>query len=393
MDISQFSDDNIRGCCHFPRKVYDNKGNNFTLKPNINYETNLGFNYKQLANKTSLEWLYPELIEIQANRAKQKKERVKADKKRFEGNRKNISGLTNFFPEKNLGSLSRVSELLRGFEMPSQSILDQANIANRWLEQNKGLIDHSKDAFKHHQALIQPAWADQLAKNRELIDHLSCSSYFIKSTALLQKYKAIDQAYLESTKTALSAFGKGLNHIDLLSPLYQYAKYTEKALSTGMATNTALAMLEPHRGISENLHLRLREYESEEKTEGPEETAELRKALEQKDKEIAELKALIDKNENQDKELVKQTRKNQMHFLIWNIDTFLRAGRSKTPAIEIWNELTANHLEYPEGEIIQSFSDNVIEWKSCHGNESSLALTSLASVISKARKKYKGLEK
>ena len=406
MDIEKLSNDNIRGYCHFPREF----GGNTDSKPDKNDETNLGFNYKKLAKKTSLEWLYPELIEIQMNQAKKEN-----NKKRVGIHREKLSGLTG-------GLHSRgIDKLFRGFDMPLQRILDQANTVDRMLGQYKGLLDHSREALKHesltkpfqsildqantadrllgqhkglldhsreafkHEALTKPLWADQFAKNKGIIDHLNSTNHFAKYATVLQINKPAYQAYLESTKTALSAFNIGSSHADLLSSLNRYTEYTDQALNTGMDTHTALAMLEPHRGISDSLNLRLREYEPEGKSENQEETAQdLREALE----EIAELKAIISKTKKQDTKLEKRTRRNQMHILIWNVDVALRAGRVRTPTIEIWKELMHNSSDYREGEIIQSTSNYVIEWISCHGNESRLAFTSFSSAVSKARKKY-----
>ena len=430
MNLSDLSDDNMRGYCHFPRKIYDGNSYGFTLEPNINYETNLGFSYKQLADETSLNWFYPELIEIQKKQAQKEKEQEERLKKTYEDmqkklnplqghidKQKKLSELMNPQWKKNIGI---ISDPFKDLIKPTQSILDQAKIASDWAKQNKGLIDQKTDLFKEmlgnkteidkmHDKLkgvdstwkqldeaMNPAWRKQLDENRVILARINTPEYMqaFKKAERFNKY--LTPEYLRTTRNALDAFNSGLNHREILSRVKHYTSITDQVLNIGVSTQIARDMLEPHRGVTENLHLRLRDYEQQE-DETEKTTEQLKEIIEQQDEqldlknqEIAELKAVLAVSKKQDKRIEKQTRKYQNHELIWRIDQALTEilNGEKPKSIQVWNELENNHFEYDEEAIIQSITNGVIEWRSKYGNEGKFTITSFPKILSVVRKKY-----
>lgn len=213
----------------------------------------------------------------------------------------------------------------------------------------------------------------------------------------LDKATAYDSLYGESARSALEAFDSGLGSQEIFKSIHDYIGHTDRILLDHLSVTQAIAVLPFHQSIIDSASSRLIElndnsdFVDEEEDLGqlydktPEEYA---KAIEDKDKEIAELKALLEKARVQEKEVVKRTRENQLHNLIWKIDCAISVDEDKPAAIHVWNELENNYLEHDEEGIIQNISGGVIEWRSVHGNPSSLALTSFNKTLSKIRKKF-----
>ncbi len=340
--------------------------------------------YKQLNDETSLEWFCnPELI------------------KSYE-----------YWDCKNLDKYK-----------PSKAEQEKIKIAGNWVQQNKSLRDQKRKEFEtlenlgylknanlyaktipeigklagidFDKAYLGSARWAQLQLDHKSARHLARQYKPSELDRLAQQYKPLIEklrnvqlpnSYISTAETAFKALGGRSSLRDMIDRIQPYQSEVDHILSRGVDAQIARAMYGTHGRVTEDLQLRLHAYEQEEQ---PKETRkQLRKTIKSKDEEIAELKALLATQKKQDKKIERQTRENQMHKLIWNIDCALRNERRKTPSIEIWNELEKNYLDYEEGEIILSIKNNVIEWRSQYGNESSLAFTSFNSAISKARKKY-----
>ncbi|MCK9609433.1 MAG: hypothetical protein M0R33_23645 [Methylomonas sp.] len=83
----------------------------------------------------------------------------------------------------------------------------------------------------------------------------------------------------------------------------------------------------------------------------------------------------------------KGTKKNQLRILIWRVYLALKSLNDKTIAQDVWNEIRYRHSEHDLDNIIQEVTADVIEWRSCYGNEPSLSRGSFDKTLSNLKKK------
>jgi len=340
-------------------------------------------NYKQLNNETSLEWFCnPKLI------------------KSYE-----------YWDCKNLDKYK-----------PSKAEQEKIKKAGKWMQQNKPLIDQKRKELENLEKQITPAWKKLVEAEQHKKDLLNKAHYGSARWAQLQldqktarhiaqQYQPlieklrnaqnltnslITDKYISTAERALETLGGRSSLRGMIDSIQPYQNEVDRILSRGVDAQTAWNMLEPHRGVTENLQFRLRAYEQEEQ---PKETEkQLRKIIESKDKEleskdeeIAELKALLATQEKQDKKIEKQTRTHQLHVLIAKVDNELtKLSNGIRPQAQIvWNTIEENYYDYDDEAIIQEVKDNTIFWKSKKGIEQSLPFTSFSATLSSIRKKNK----
>ncbi|WP_150047320.1 hypothetical protein [Methylomonas rhizoryzae] len=82
----------------------------------------------------------------------------------------------------------------------------------------------------------------------------------------------------------------------------------------------------------------------------------------------------------------KTTKTNQLHVLIWRVFLALKSKGGKPTAQDIWNEIRFRHSEHDVDNIIQEVTADVIEWRSCYGNESILNRGSFDKTLSNLKK-------
>ena len=351
MDISDLSDDNMRGYCYFSRKIYDEAGN-FTLEPKINYETNLCFCYKQLADNTSLNWFYPELIEIKKIQAQKKKEQEERLRKTFENMDKRLNPLQGLIGKqldelinpnwkKNLGI---INDPFMGSVKLSQPILDQAKITSDWMKQNKGLLDQKTAIFNVHgteiekiqsmlkgvnnaslglsssrkfEEVVKPAWRKQLDE--------------LKGMQALHN-SPITLAYVNTAEATLKTLGGHLALRDKIASIKPYQDEIDKILSLGVDAQIARAMYGTHSELLEqfrNLKPSKKPNKSKKywKQKAKQIGVEKAKSLEEKDK--VHSKELREVRKAHAKELKELKEENRIMLLAMANDTHQNTPRTE----------------------------------------------------------------
>ncbi|OAI11356.1 hypothetical protein A1359_14510 [Methylomonas lenta] len=93
------------------------------------------------------------------------------------------------------------------------------------------------------------------------------------------------------------------------------------------------------------------------------------------------------KTETTRKTIGKGTRRSQLHLLIWRVYQSLVSTTDKVTAQDVWQEIRFRFAEYDTDKIIQEVTADVIEWRSCYGNEPSLSRGTFDKTLSNLKKK------
>lgn len=94
------------------------------------------------------------------------------------------------------------------------------------------------------------------------------------------------------------------------------------------------------------------------------------------------------KTETTRKTIGKGTRRSQLHLLIWRVYQSLVSTTDKVTAQDVWQEIRFRFAEYDTDKIIQEVTADVIEWRSCYGNEPSLSRGTFDKTLSNLKKKH-----
>lgn len=107
--------------------------------------------------------------------------------------------------------------------------------------------------FKPSTYLIEKAKAMLVSPEyKNAIARLDSPEYKLLMLRAQQFNKLITPEYIETAKTALSAFDSDLHHKDVLSRIHGYTTATEQILTLGINAQIARDMLEPHKALLES---------------------------------------------------------------------------------------------------------------------------------------------